>query len=65
MATVAEKLGLSSDDLKAQLKDGKSLDDIATAQGISHEDLITAIKAGMPSDGASPVTGVEATAMAE
>lgn len=48
MAAVADKLGLSSEDLKSQLKDGKSLDDIATAQGVSHDDLITAIKSGMP-----------------
>ena len=59
MAAVAEKLDLSSDDLKAQLRDGKSLDDIATAQGVSHDDLITAIKAGMPTD------ATDATEMAE
>ncbi|MFG1607703.1 hypothetical protein [Actinoplanes sp. NPDC049265] len=50
MAAVAEKLNLSGDDLKSQLRDGKSLDDIATAQGVSHDDLIAAIKAGLPAD---------------
>lgn len=50
MAAVAETLGLSTDDLKAQLRDGKSLDDVATAQGVSHDDLVTAIKAGLPSE---------------
>jgi hypothetical protein len=62
MAAVAEKLGLSKDDLKTQLKSGKSLDDIATAQGVSHDDLISAIKSGMPADKAS---GADADAMAE
>jgi hypothetical protein len=62
MAAVATKLGLSSDDLKTQLKSGKSLDDIATAQGVSHDDLIAAIKSGMPADKAS---GADADAMAE
>ncbi|MEV8508321.1 hypothetical protein AB0368_26360 [Actinoplanes sp. NPDC051475] len=65
MAAVAEKLGLSADDLKSQLKDGKSLEDVATAQGVSHDDLITAIKAGMPSDAVFGTGGVDATAMAE
>jgi hypothetical protein len=62
MAAVATKLGLSSDDLKSQLKSGKSLDDIATAQGVSHDDLISAIKSGMPADKAS---GTDADEMAE
>ncbi|MDT5042013.1 MAG: hypothetical protein QOE51_2998 [Actinoplanes sp.] len=62
MAKVADALGLSKDDLKKQLKSGKSLADIATAQGVSHDDLITAIKAGLPSDASS---SVNATAMAE
>ncbi len=62
MAAVAEKLGLSKDDLKTQLKSGKSLDDVATAQGVSHDDLIAAIKSGMPADKAS---GTDADAMAE
>lgn len=56
---------LSADDLKSQLKDGKSLEDVATAQGVSHDDLITAIKAGMPSDAVSGTGGVDATEMAE
>ncbi len=62
MAAVAEKLGLSQEDLKTQLKSGKSLDDVATAQGVSHDDLIAAIKSGMPADKAN---GTDADAMAE
>jgi hypothetical protein len=62
MAAVAEKLGLSSDALQSQLKDGQSLDDIATAQGVSHDDLITTIKAGLPADATS---GADATTTAE
>jgi hypothetical protein len=61
MTKVAGALGMSKDDLKTQLKSGKSLNDIATAQGVSHDDLITAIKAGMPKG----ADGTDATAMAE
>ena len=59
MSAVAAKLGLSSDDLKSELSSGKSLAEVATAQGVSHDDLITAIKAGMPAE------ATDATEMAE
>jgi hypothetical protein len=62
LAAVAEKLGLSSDELKTRLKDGKSLDDVATAQGVPHDELIAAIKAGLPAEAAS---GTDATETAE
>lgn len=45
---VAGTLKMSADDIRAQLRQGKSLDDIATDQGVSHDDLIAAIKSGMP-----------------
>lgn len=44
----AKALGLSEDDLVTQLKSGKSLDDIATAQGVSHDNLAAAIKQSLP-----------------
>jgi hypothetical protein len=50
MAKVADALGMSSDDLKTELKSGKSLNDVATEKGVSHDDLIAAIKSGLPSD---------------
>jgi biotin operon repressor len=62
---LAATLGLSKDDLKTQLKSGKSLDDVATAQGVSHDDLIAAIKAGMPSKGTSSTSGADSAEMAE
>ena len=46
MAKVADKLGMSTDDLKKELRGGKSLNDVATEQGVSHDDLIAAIKQG-------------------
>ncbi|GAA2896159.1 hypothetical protein Acy02nite_61680 [Actinoplanes cyaneus] len=49
MAKVAETLGLSTDELKERLSTGKSLNDLATVGGTAHDDLIAAIKAGMPS----------------
>ncbi|MDQ1656002.1 MAG: hypothetical protein QOD41_1085 [Cryptosporangiaceae bacterium] len=62
MANVAKALNLSSDDLKSQLKSGKSMTDIADAQGVSHDDLIAAIKSGMPSNGSS---GTDSSEFAE
>jgi hypothetical protein len=44
MDNTAKALGLSTDDLKSQLKSGKTLNDIATAQGVSSDDLLKALK---------------------
>jgi len=49
IAAVASTLGLSTEDITTQLQQGKSLNDIATAQGVSHDALISALTAGMPS----------------
>lgn len=49
LARVAETLGLSTDELKSRLDTGRSLSDIATEKGVTHDELISAIKAGMPS----------------
>jgi hypothetical protein len=46
---VAGTLGLSKDALKDQLSNGRSLNDVATSQSVGHEDLIAAIRSGMPS----------------
>ncbi|NOU66450.1 hypothetical protein GC096_20630 [Paenibacillus sp. LMG 31461] len=40
-------LGLTQDELRTELESGKSLVDIATAKGISEDDLISKIKDGM------------------
>jgi hypothetical protein len=47
MDNTAEALGLSTDDLKTQLKSGKTLDDIAKAQGLSSDDLLKALKSDL------------------
>lgn len=62
MKAVAEKLGMSTDDLKGQLTNGKSLDDVATEKGVSHDELIDTIKAGLP---ATTTGGTDPTATAE
>lgn len=41
--TAATTLGLSEDDLRTQLRDGKTLADIASAQGVSVDDLVAAL----------------------
>lgn len=50
MTAVSKTLGLSDDELKHKLDSGQSLTEVAEQQGVSHEDLIAAIKAGKPAD---------------
>jgi hypothetical protein len=65
LASVAKALSLSTDDLKSQLKDGKTLSDVAEAQGVSHDDLVAAIKAGKPGNAPANPDGVSDDEMAE
>ena len=53
LKSVAAALGMSTADLRTQLQSGKSLDDVAKDKGVSHADLLAAIKKGLPSDVAS------------
>jgi lambda repressor-like predicted transcriptional regulator len=48
IATAAKALGMSTDDVKSALQNGKSLDDLAKDKGVSHDALVAAIKTGMP-----------------
>ena len=45
---VSGLLGMSADDVASAVQSGKSLDDLASAAGVSHEDLVAALKAGAP-----------------
>ncbi|GIE34371.1 hypothetical protein Ait01nite_074160 [Actinoplanes italicus] len=47
MSRVADTLGMTVDDLRSRLDDGHSLNELATARGVPHEDLILAIRAGL------------------
>ena len=58
LASVSSLLGSSVEDLQTQLSQGKSLNDLAKERGVSHEDLIAALKAGAPADAPA---GVDAT----
>lgn len=62
LASVSSLLGSSVEDLQTELASGKSLNDIADEKGVSHDDLIKALKAGMPADAPS---GVDPTQMLE
>jgi hypothetical protein len=66
MAPVAEALGIDADELKTKLEGGATLDDIATESGVSHDDLVSAIKQGL-SDAAPAgrTETVDLTRMAE
>jgi hypothetical protein len=46
MDALADKLGVSADELGDRLKKGESLSDIATARGISRDDAIADIQRG-------------------
>lgn len=45
---VSGVLGMSADEIASQVQSGKSLDDLATDKGVSHDDLVAALKAGAP-----------------
>jgi lambda repressor-like predicted transcriptional regulator len=47
---VSSLLGMSAKDIASQVASGKSLDDLAKAKGVSHEDLVSALKASLPED---------------
>jgi lambda repressor-like predicted transcriptional regulator len=54
LGVAAETLGLSTSDLTSQLQQGKSLVDIAEAQGVSRDDLADALKAALPAQRPTP-----------
>jgi hypothetical protein len=54
---VSKALGLSSDALRQKLENGQSLNDVAGEQGVSHDDLIAAIKANKPAGAPEPNPG--------
>jgi uncharacterized protein YidB (DUF937 family) len=60
---VAEKLGMSTDDLKSALKSGSTMADLATTAGVSQDDLVTTIAATLPTTGRDGAT-LDTTAMA-
>ena len=51
MTAVAEKLDLTTDELRTQLDSGKSLPEVADAQGVSRDDLFATIKSSQPAGG--------------
>ncbi len=50
LADAAKALGMSGDEVRSALTGGQSLDDLAAAKGMPHEDLVDALKANMPND---------------
>ncbi|MDR7280459.1 hypothetical protein [Catenuloplanes atrovinosus] len=59
MATVAKTLGLDNNTLREKMREGTSLADIAETQGVAHDDLIAAIKEGLPVDKANSPQAAE------
>jgi len=48
LQNAAKALGMDVKQVVSALQGGKSLDDLAQKQGVSHDDLVAAIKAGLP-----------------
>jgi uncharacterized protein YidB (DUF937 family) len=68
LSAVADKLGISTGDLKKQLQSGQSLTDIAAAKGLDKDDLVSTIASTLPSagpDGAQLDTTAMATRIAD
>jgi hypothetical protein len=53
MKAVAEKLNLTTDELRTRLDSGKSLADVADARGVSRDDLVATVRAGLPTSSSS------------
>ena len=56
MKTVADTFGLNSDDLKSQLRSGKSLHDVATDRTPDQDRLVASVKDGLPTGASSDST---------
>jgi uncharacterized protein YidB (DUF937 family) len=65
MQSAAKTLGLSDDDLRTQLRSGKTLADVASDQGISQDDLVASIADSLKTSGAQLPSGVDATQFAQ
>jgi uncharacterized protein YidB (DUF937 family) len=63
LSAVADKLKVSTDDLKKELASGKSLTDIASAAGVSKDDLVSTIASTLPSTGPDG-SAIDTTSMA-
>ena len=67
MGSVAEKLGMSSDELESALKGGSSITDLAAKKGVSRDDAVAALAAGLKANAPQgmAVSDDRATAMAQ
>jgi hypothetical protein len=63
MKAVAEKLGMSTDDLKSALKSGSTMADLAKKAGVGQDDLVATIASTLSATGRDGAT-VDTTAMA-
>ena len=63
LQSVADLLGTDAESLKAELKSGKTMADLASAAGVSSSDLVATIAASLPAQGPDGVA-TDSTAMA-
>lgn len=57
LSSVANLLGMSTDDLMTSLKSGSSMSDLASQKGVSRDDLLAAITQGLQTDQSAATTG--------
>jgi hypothetical protein len=65
MSAVSKALGLPGDALRSKVDGGQSLAEVARERGVSHDDLVAAIKAGRSVDSARGAAAEEDDAIAE
>ena len=58
LKSVAETLGMTSDELKTELRSGKSLVEVATGRNLDHDRLVAAVKEGLPKNETADATRV-------
>ena len=62
---VARRLGMTTEQLAAELRSGKTLDGIAASRGVGHRDLVDAIKQGLETTKPARFRTVDLTRQAE
>jgi hypothetical protein len=64
LSGVADLLGTTTDDVITSLQGGESLNDLASAKGVSRDDLLATIKQGLQANQSGPGQATDLDAMA-
>jgi hypothetical protein len=58
--TVTDTLGVTGDDLKTQLRSGRSQAEVASGRGVDDDKLVGAVRDGLPADRSTDATSLAA-----